>query len=364
MNIATVGLIAAMQVFVYFGTYTRGESKGIYVSRFDSSTGELSEPVLAAEMVNPSFLALHPNRRFLYAVGETSGSGAVKAFAINPADGTLKLLNETSSGGDGPCFITVDRTGRSVLVANYGGGSISSYPLMEDGRLGESASFIQHTGSSVNASRQSAPHAHSINVSPDNRFAVVADLGLDKLLVYRFDPAKAKLEPNDPPFATVNPGAGPRHFTFHPGGKFAYVINEMQSTVTALTWEAGRGEFKEIHTVTTLPEGFEGKNSTAEVQVHPGGKFLYGSNRGHNSIAVFSIDPSTGRLTPIEHVSTEGRTPRNFGIDPTGSWLFAANQASKNVVLFRIDSATGRLTPAGKSVTVDTPVCVKFLAPR
>jgi 6-phosphogluconolactonase len=286
----------------------------------------------------------------------------VKAFAVDPSTGMLRALNEVSSGGNGPCFVAVDKSGKSVLVANYGGGSVSAYPIKPDGGLGEAGAFVQHTGSSVNANRQSSPHAHSINVSPDNRFAVVADLGLDKLLIYRLDPAKASLAAHDPPSASVNPGAGPRHFAFHPGGKYAYVINEIQSSVTGFAYDGTRGALKEIQTVSTLPEGHEGRNSTAEVQVHPSGKFLYGSNRGHDSIAVFSIDAASGMLKPVEHIPTQGKTPRNFGIDPTGSWLFAANQNTGNVVVFRIDGSTGRLTPTGQSLPVDSPVCVKFVA--
>jgi 6-phosphogluconolactonase len=322
---------------------------------------------LAAETVNPSFLAIHPNRRFLYAVGEVmefqgQKSGAVSAFSIDPATGKLTFLNKMSSRGMGPCHVSVDKTGKCVLVANYGSGSVAALPLKPDGSLSEATAFVQHTGSSVNPERQKGPHAHSINLSPDNRFAIAADLGLDQLLVYRFDPEAGSLTPNDPPFAKVNPGAGPRHFAFHPNGQFGYVINEMQSTVTALAYDAANGAFQELQTISTLPEDFKEENSTAEVQVHPNGRFLYGSNRGHNSIAVFAIDAAKGTLTPVERVSTQGRTPRNFGIDPTGSWLLAANQSTDNVAVFRIDPDTGRLTPTGQVLDVPSPVCVKFLA--
>ncbi len=347
---------------VYLGTYTRGNSKGIYGCRFDAAKGTLSPPELAAEMANPSFLVLAPNGRFLYAVGE-SANGTVKAFAVEPGTMKLAALNEQTSGGNGPCYVALDRSGRYALVANYGSGSVEVLPIKPDGSLGEPTAFVQHTGSSVNPNRQQQPHAHSINPSPDNRFAVAADLGLDKLLVYRFDAGKGTLAPNDPPFTALNPGAGPRHFAFHPSGENAYIINEIQSTVTALSYDAGRGELKELQTTTTLPAGFQGKNSTAEVQVHPSGKFLYGSNRGHDSIAVFAIGPD-GTLTPVDHTSTQGRNPRNFAIDPTGAWLLAANQNTGNVVVFRIDPSTGRLTPAGQSIQLDWPVCIKFLAAR
>lgn len=355
----------AAELLVYFGTYTgsRSLSKGIYVSRFDTATGKLSEPNLAAETANPSFVALHPNRRFLYAVSEGSSGprgGAVSAFAIDPKTGRLNFLNKVSSEGGGPCHLNVDKTGKNVVVVNYGTGSTAVLPIDPDGKLKEASSVIQHKGSSADKKRQEGPHAHSVNFSPDNRFAIVADLGLDQVLVYKFDAAKGAITPNDPPYASVAPKSGPRHFAFHPNGKFAYVINEMGNTVTAFTWDAHRGVLTEIQTIGTLPAGFTGSSDTAEVQVHPNGKFLYGSNRGHDSIAVFSIDPKKGTLTPIEHVSTQGKIPRNFGIDPTGSFLLAANQDSNNVVVFRIDAKTGRLTPTGQVLQVGRPVCVKF----
>lgn len=355
------------EYFVYFGTYTRGESKGIYVARLHAATGKLSEPELAGETENPSFVAIHPNKRFLYSVGELYGreggkGGAVSAFAIDPASGKLTFLNKVSSRGAGPCHLTVDKTGKNVLVVNYGSGSVAVLPVKEDGSLGEASAFVQHSGSSANPKRQQGPHAHSVNLPADNRFAVVADLGLDKMFVYRFDAAKGSIEPNEPPFTKVTPGAGPRHFAFHPNGKFGYAINELQSTVTAFAWDAKRGELKEMQTITTLPKDFSGENYCAEVQVHPSGKFLYGSNRGHDSIAVFTVDAGKGALKPVEQVSTQGKTPRNFGIDPTGSWLLAANQNSDSVVTFRIDAKTGRLTPTGQVLKVAAPVCVKFLA--
>jgi 6-phosphogluconolactonase len=248
-------------------------------------------------------------------------------------------------------------------VANYGGGSVACLPIGEDGRLGDATAFIQHKGSSVNPQRQREPHAHSINLDAANRFAFVADLGLDKVLVYRFDPSAGTLEPNDPPAAVIASGSGPRHFAFHPSGRFAYVINELNSTVTAFAYDAERGTLQTLQTVTTLPEGFDGKSFPAEVQVHPSGKFLYGSNRGHDSIACFAIDAATGRLTPIGHEPTQGKNPRNFGIDPTGAYLLAANQDGDNVVAFRIDPATGKLSPTGQSIRVPMPVCVKFMLP-
>lgn len=351
-------------IAVYFGTYTGPKSKGIYVSRLDLASGKLSAPTLAAEIEQPSFLALHPGRRFLYAVNETGGgrggTGQVTAFAV-AADGKLTLLNQQPSRGSGPCHLVVDRAGKNLLLANYGGGSVAAFPISADGRLGESTGFIQHSGSSVNPQRQKEPHAHSINLDAANRFAVAADLGLDKVLVYRFDPGKGTLSPNEPPSTSVKAGSGPRHFAFHPDGRSAYVINELASTVTAFQYDAGQGVLKEIQTLSTLPRDFSGESYTAEVQVHPSGKFLYGSNRGHDSIAVFAIE-ANGRLHYIENTATGGRTPRNFGISPDGRYLLVANQESHNVVVFRIDPKSGRLTSTGSILEVPSPVCVKFLA--
>jgi 6-phosphogluconolactonase len=352
-------------LLVYIGTYTGAKSKGIYLSRLDLSTGKLSAPELAAETPSPSFLAIHPNHRLLYAVSEISGqtSGAVAAFSIDAKTGKLTALNKQSSVGAGPCYLVVDKAGKNVLVANYTGGSIAALPLQSDGQLGATSAFIQHVGSSVTP-RQKEPHAHSINLDQANRFAIVADLGLDKLLVYKFDAGKGTLVPNDPPSTSIKPGSGPRHFAFHTSGRFAYVINEISCTVTALSYDAERGELKEIQTISTLPpqEAVKSGYSTAEVQVHPSGKFLYGSNRGHHTIAVFGIDEKSGQLTHVENQSTQGRTPRNFAIDPTGAYLLAENQDTGTIVVFRIDAKTGRLTPTGQSIEVPSPVCVKFLA--
>lgn len=352
---------------VYVGTYTGNGSKGIYQTTLDLKTGKLTPVELAAEVTSPSFLAVHPGQQYLYAVMEISDFegkkvGGVGAFAIDAATGKLKLLNQQSSGGPGPCHIVVDKSGKFALVANYGGGSAGSLPIKSDGSLEPMASFVQHTGSGADKSRQSAPHAHSINVSNDNKFAFVADLGLDKVLVYKLDNKTGKLAPNDPPAGDVEPAAGPRHFAFHPSGKFAYVINEMKCSVTAFAYDAEHGVLKAIQTVTTLPNGFDGKNySTAEVQVHPSGKFLYGSNRGQNSIAEFSIDAETGKLTPIGHQGENVKTPRNFGVDPTGQYVIVANQSGNSLVVFAVDQATGKLKPTGNSVEVSSPVCVKFI---
>jgi 6-phosphogluconolactonase len=346
--------------FVYVGTYTTGESKGIYVSRFDAASGKLEPPVLAAETVNPSFVAVHPNKKFLYAVGEAGKAGSVSAFAIDAATGKLTLLNQQPSRGGGPCFVAVDATGRAALVANYNTGSVSALPVKADGSLGEAVGFDQHAGSGPNPKRQAGPHAHSFFLSPDNRFGLAPDLGLDKVFIYRLDPAKAAITPNDPPFASVPPGGGPRHLSFHPSKKALYVINEMGSSITAFSWDAARGAMKQLQTVSTLPADFKGDTTCAHVMVHPSGKFVYGSNRGHDSIAIFAVDKTKLTLKPAGHVSSGGQVPRNFNVHPAGGWLIAANQKSNNLVVFRVDAKTGKLTPTGQEVRVGAPVCVTF----
>jgi 6-phosphogluconolactonase len=354
---------------LFVGTYTEKESKGIYAYRFDAASSELTPLGVAAETTNPSFLAIDPSHRFLYAVNEVpkykgASSGAVSAFAINRQTGKLSLLNEVASRGADPCYIAFDKTGKYALVANYTGGNVAVFPVRADGRVGESSAFIQHAGSSVNHERQEGPHAHWIETTPGNRFAIAADLGLDELLVYRFDPKNGSLAANDPPYppyAKLDPGAGPRHVAFHPNGRFVYVINELGSTITAFSYDSRRGALSSLKTVSTLPKGFSGPNDTAEIAVHPNGKFLFASNRGHDSIAVFSIDGKTGTLTLVDHFPTQGKTPRNFEIDPTGSRLFVANQESGNIVVFRIDPQTGRLTPTGQVLQVPAPVCLKFM---
>jgi 6-phosphogluconolactonase len=356
---------AGEKLRVYVGTYTQGsKSEGIYRMELDLATGQATRPVLAAKTINPSFLAIHPNQRYLYAVNEVSTfdkkpGGAISAFAIDPKTGDLTFINQQSSGGAGPCHLIVDARGKNVLAANYGGGSICVLPIQQGGRLGKASAFIQHKGSSVTP-RQKGPHAHSINLDASNRFALVADLGLDKVLIYAFDAQKGTLKENTPASVSLAPGAGPRHLAFHPSGKFAYVINEIHSTVTAMRYDPKQGSLEKVQTLSTLPEGVKKGNSTAEVQVHPSGKFLYGSNRGHNSIAIFAIDPVTGKLTPLGHQGEGIKIPRNFEIDPTGTYLLVANQADDSVSAFRIDPKTGKLAATGTVVDVPRPVCVKF----
>lgn len=356
------------RAWVFLGTSTGPKSKGIYRCTMDLTTGRLGEPELAAEVANPSFLAIHPSRRFLYAVGEMEQfggkkGGAVSAFRLDPKTGKLALLNQASSGGAGPCHLVVDRAGKHVLVANYGGGSAAVLAVGEDGKLGQQTEFVQHQGSSVDKSRQEGPHAHSINLDAANRFAFVADLGLDRVMVYRYNADKGTLIPSEHGPANVVPCSGPRHFAFHPDGKHAYVINEMALTITAFSYDPENGVLKAVQTVSTLPEGTpkDKSFSTAEVQVHPSGRFVYGSNRGHNSIAIFSVKPKTGELTPAGHQAENIKTPRNFGIDPTGSFLLVANQDGDSLNVYRIHPKTGALEPTGQTVKVPMPVCVKFV---
>ena len=356
------------ELIVHIGTYTGPSSKGIYVSRLNTATGALTEPVLAADTPSPSFLALHPSRDLLYAVNEIGDyegkrAGSVSAFAIDRKTGLLKLINRQPSGGGGPAHISTDRKGTHVLVANYGGGSVAALPIAPDGSLRPMSGFVQHSGSSVNPARQKEPHAHSIDLDPSGQRAYVADLGLDKILIYRFDAGAGTLQPSEPPFATVEPGSGPRHVAFHPSGRFTYVINEMVLTVTAFARDAASGALKTLQTISTLPEGVKPPQnySTAELTMHPSGRFLYGSNRGHDSITVFAVDQSSGQLTFVHNEPTGGSTPRSFGIDASGRWLLAANQRSDSILVFRIDQASGKLTATGTRISVGAPVCLTFL---
>ena len=358
----------AGESLVYFGTFTGAKSRGIYLSRFDSATGTLTAPELAAEIENPTFLAVAPGGRFLYAVSEVNkiggkDTGAVAAYAVDVKTGRLTPLNRQNSGGPGPCHISVDATGKCLLVANYAGGSIAALPIHADGSLGGAATFIQHTGSSVNTNRQAGPHAHSIYPSPDNRFVLNCDLGLDRVFAYGLDAGAAKLT-DYTMGVNVAPGSGPRHLVFSADGKFVYVINEMGGTITVFSYAATNAAMNEVQMISSLPRDFSGQNTSAEIALHPSGKFLYASNRGHDSIALFSVDQKTGRLTFVEHESTMGRTPRHFAVDPTGRWLMVENQASDSVVMFAIDQDTGKLKPTGRTITVGAPVCAVFIGDR
>jgi 6-phosphogluconolactonase len=355
------------KLLVYIGAYTQGSSKGIYLTHLDLNRGTLQPVTLAAEVANPSFLAVPPQGMFLYAVNELSefagkSGGAVSAFAIEPSDGKLTLLNQQSTRSGGTCHLAIDRHGKNVVVANYGGGSVSCLPIKADGRLGEVACLMQHNGSSINRRRQEAAHAHGISLDAANRFVFVPDLGLDRVMIYRWDETGGRLTANDPAFVATARGAGPRHFAFHPSGRFAYVINELNSTLTAYSYDADHGALHPLQNISTLPVRFHGSNTCAEVQVHPSGKFVYGSNRGHDSIAIFAVDGQTGKLRFVGHESTRGKEPRNFAIDPSGRYLLAANQNSDSVVVFRIDVGTGKLHATGSTVHVAAPVCVTMLS--
>ena len=352
-------------ILAYVGTAGAGPDEGIYIYRFDPGNGSLEPAGRVGGVHHPSFLAIHPNRRYLYALDEErsdAGSPArVRAFRIEERSGGLVPINASPTHGRGLCHLTVDRAGRHVLAVHYTGGSLAVLPIRDDGSLGDATDVMQHQGSSVHPRRQTAAHPHSIRLDAANRFAFVPDLGMDKVMIYRFDAGAGKLVPHEPPAATVAPGSGPRHFAFHPGGGYAYVINELASTVTAFRYDAERGRLTEVQTVTTLPDGFAGENWTAEVVVHPDGRFLYGSNRGHDSIAIFALDPASGRLTPAGHEPTQGGHPRHFTLDPTGEYLLAANRDSDTIVVFRIDRETGRLAPTGHVTSVPRPVCIQMM---
>jgi 6-phosphogluconolactonase len=352
---------------IYFGTYGQGAHDGVFVAEMDLATGTVSEPRLAGRAVNASFVAIHPDHRHLYAVAEVSSlggrrTGGVVAFSIAPETGALHQINEQASGGAGPCHLVVDKAGKDVLVANYDGGTVAVLPIDERGGLKRASSIQVHRGRGVNRARQETAHAHSINLDAANRFAFVADLGVDKIFVYRFDATAGKLAPNQPPTVKVADGAGPRHLAFDPTGRFAYVVDELDSTITTFWYDAENGTLSRVQVVSTLPKDFHGENTASEVAVHPSGKFVYGANRGHDSLAIFAVDPVSGKLTPVGHESTQGKTPRNFAIDPTGAFLLAANQDSDSVVIFRIDAATGRLRPTGQRLRIHQPVCVRYLA--
>ena len=367
---------ALNETLAYVGTYTRGRSpgRGIYLFRLQTENLEVSQNItlvplgLAVETPNPSFIDLDVRRRLLFAVNEIDEfdgrpTGSVSAFSIDRTTGTLTLLNQRPSMGTGPCHLVLDKGNRNVLVANYGSGSVAVLPVGSDGRLGAATAAVQHSGKSIHPDRQKGPHAHCMTLDPANRFAFACDLGLDKVLSYRFDARQGKLTPNDPAFVSTRPGAGPRHMIFRPDGRFAYVVNELSSTVTAYAYDSNTGVLKDAQTVTTLPEYFDGANTGAEVGVHPSGRYLYVSNRGHNSVVLFAIDPQRGTLTYIEEQGTGGSTPRHFGIEPSAKHLAIANQDSNTVLVCRIDAGNGRLKPSGVFASVPSPVCVKFLPP-
>ncbi|NCF88530.1 MAG: beta-propeller fold lactonase family protein [Verrucomicrobiaceae bacterium] len=347
----------------YIGTYTKGESKGIYRSSINLETGECTPPVLAVKTENSSFLAVHPTEKLLYAVNETGkfkrqSSGSVSAFQIKD-NGNLKHLNSQPTQGAHPCHLAVDATGKHVVVANYSGGSVVSIPIERNGKLGKANTFVQHQGASVNRSRQEVPHAHSINLSPQNNQAFVADLGLDEVLVYNFDPQSGELSDAAMAYGVVDPGSGPRHLASH--GARVYVINEMANTISVFHHDSDTGNLSPVQTISTLPPSYEGRSYTAEIVISADGRFVYGSNRGHDSIAIFKVTGTKGQLELLEIEPTQGSSPRNFVIDPTGRFLLAENQNSNAINIFRIDQTTGELDPTSHVVKVPSPVCVRFL---
>jgi 6-phosphogluconolactonase len=355
---------------VYVGTFPSPKSKGIYMFRFDASSGTASPRVatLAIEAPKPGSLKLHPNGQFLYSANETDEyegkpGGSASAYAIRK-DGGLELLNMRASGGKGPCYVNVDPTGRSLLLAHYNGGCVSTFPLRKDGSLGEIASFIQHTGSSVDPIRQTHAYAHWIGTDFLNQHALVCDLGLDKIFIYPFDPTTAELGNSRVPFVSVRPGSGPRHLAFHPNGRWVYVINEMGNTMMVFDYDAQRGHMRQVQSISTLPAGFSGTNTCAEVLVHPNGRFVYGSNRGHNSIVVYSVDLASGTLSLVQHQATGGMTPRGMALDPAGRWLVVGNQDSDNAFVFGVNRETGRLNSTDQMIEVGSPSCFVFARPR
>jgi 6-phosphogluconolactonase len=351
---------------MYVGTYTGGDTRGIYAYRFDPRTGKLAPLGLMAETPNPTFLALHPSGKYLYAVNEINDfegkkAGALSAFSVDRATGKLTLLNQISTGGPGPCAVTVDKTGKVVFVANYEGGSFASYSIGSDGKVGAMASLIQDKGSSINKSRQEGPHSHSVVVSPDNKFLLGADLGLDHVLIFHIDASTGKISPNDPPFATVKAGSGPRHLVFAPDGKHVYVVSEMGEIVTTFGWDAARGALTAIDEASALPADFHGRSTSAEIQIDAHGRHVYSSNRGHDSISVFNVDPNTGKLSLAETTSTQGKTPRFFCLDPSGRYLLAGNQDTNTITTYHVDPRSGKLTPTGDKYELGKPVCFVFV---
>lgn len=359
---------SATKYIAYVGTYTsKTASKGIYSYRFDTATGKLTDGAVAAETIDPSFLAVDASGKYLYAVNEVDNfqgqkSGAVSSYSIDKATGKLKFLNQVASRGAGTCYVSLDKTGKFVLVASYDSGNLAVFPVASDGSLGPASAFVQHTGSGANKEHQEGPHAHWIEVAPDNRFVLAVDLGLDEILVYKFDATKGTLAPNDPPFVKLAPGSGPRHLAFHPGGKLVFLTSELNSTTTVLSYDGQKGVLTALQTLSTLPKDATGHNDTAEIAVAPSGKFLYVSNRGHDSIALFAIDQAKGTLTWTGDYSTKGKTPRHFAIDPSGKFLLAENHESNTIVIFKIDPATGALTPTGQTVENPAPVDITFVS--
>lgn len=368
MKVLTALMLAPLlsAQIMYVGTYTDATTKGIYAYKYDDKTGKISPLGLMAETPNPTFLALHPNGKYLYAVNEVNTfqgkrAGSVTAYAVDRASGKLTLLNQVSTASPGPCHLIVDATGKMLMVANYAGGSFASFPIGTDGKLGEASTFLQLQGSGVDKSRQEAPHAHSVNLPKSNKFMLGADLGTDKIWIYKIDPATAKMTANDPPSASVKPGSGPRHLVIAPDQKHVYVMSEMASSVTTFDYDAKTGAMKAIDVVSALPSDFKGQSTGAEIEIDARGRYVYTSNRGLDSIAVFSVDPKTAKLTLVQNAKTGGVMPRAFALFPGGNFLIAGNQKTNNMTIFKIDHATGKLEQAGEKVDLGAPVTFVFL---
>src|SRR5215470_10012229 len=349
--------------FAFVGTYTaKTQSKGIYSFRYDAGSGKASGLRLVIETPDPSFIAIHPTGKYLYAVNESGKSSLVTAFALDAKTGNLTQLNQTSSLGEDPCYITFDKTGKYILVANYTSGRLAVFPILPDGKIGEKTALNQDSGTlGPNKERQEGPHAHWIETGAENRYALAADLGLDQILIFQFDAGKGALGPHMPPSVSLKAGSGPRHSVFSPNGKFLFVVNELSSTATSLSYDPKTGDLKQVNTVSTLPLEFSGRNDVAEVAVHPNGRYLYVSNRGMDSIALFAIDPKRGTLSSRGTVPTGGKEPRHFALDPAGNFMFVENQRSDTIVVFHVDSLSGELTPTGDTLSVPSPVCLKFI---
>jgi len=362
-NFLEVKLIMSQAIRLYVGTY----SQEIYVYRMDLANGQLVAESQIDGVQSPSFLAIHPNNQFLYSVNEIGNyegeeTGSISAFSIERQSGQLDFLNRQPSHGTAPCHLSIDATGKYVLVANYGSGTVAAFPIDTNGYLKTASSVIQHEGSSINEQRQTSPHAHAIMVAPNNHHAFSPDLGLDQVIIYQLNNETGQLTPNEPPFVSVSPGQGPRHFDFHPSQRTAYVINEIGSTITVFDYQPEEGHLESVQTISTLPKEFNGNNSCADIHVSTNGQFVYGSNRGHDSIVIYSVDPANGQLTHVGHESTRGKSPRNFGLDPTGNYLLVANHGSDDIYVFRVDKQSGLLDYTGYSAQVPTPVCLKMIS--
>jgi 6-phosphogluconolactonase len=361
IRVSAQSVPAASSYFFYVATNPGPKSKGIYVYHFDAKTGQLSSMHLAAGL-NSEWIATDPMHRTLYAVGNSDGPrGSISSFSIDPKTGALKFLNKADSGGGGPAHLEVDHTGKTLVVANYGSGSVASFAINADGSIGAKTGFDQHSGSGPNKARQEGPHAHEAVLSPDNRFLFVPNLGSDQIKIYKFDAAKGTFAPNDPPFASVKAGLGPRHIVFGRGGKFAYVVCEMGSSVVVFSYDPVKGSLTPVQTISTLPADFTGIDNSSEIGIGRSGRFLYASNRGHDSITVFAIDPQKGALTPVQTVPSQGKVPRNFAIDPTGKYMVVANQLSDQMVVFAIDQKDGQLKPTGQVLDIALPVSTLFV---